>query len=58
MPDARLRRDEMEDHGGRDARGNGNESAPAPIRENAKGQHCQAGQYRNLDEDRSHRALV
>jgi len=39
---------EMKDNGSDDARRNGKDSAPSPIRENAKGKYQQASQYSDL----------
>ena len=45
----------MKDESRDDACRNGKDSAPAPIRENAKGKYYQASQYSDFDKDRSHR---
>jgi hypothetical protein len=45
---------EMKDNGSGDACRNGKDSAPSPIRENAKGKYQQASQYSDFDQDRSH----
>jgi hypothetical protein len=44
----------MKDQGSHHARRNGNETAPSPVRENAKGKHHQDGQYCDFDKDRNH----
>jgi hypothetical protein len=48
----------MKDNGSGDARRNGKDSAPSPIRENAKGKYQQASQYSDFDQDRSHRLIA
>jgi hypothetical protein len=48
-------RHEVKDKSSGDACPDGNDSAPAPIRENAKGKYHQASQYSDFDKDRSHR---
>jgi hypothetical protein len=45
----------MKDQGSGDAGRDGKDSAPSPVRENAQGQYQQARQYRDFDQDRSHR---
>jgi hypothetical protein len=44
----------MKDEGSRNACRYGNDSAPAPVRENAKGEYYQGSQYCDFDKDRSH----
>jgi hypothetical protein len=44
----------MKDKSRRDARRNGKDSAPPPIRENAKGKYHQDSQYGDFGNDRSH----
>jgi hypothetical protein len=44
----------MKDKSRRDARRDGKDSAPPPIRENAKGKYHQDSQYRDFGNDRSH----
>jgi hypothetical protein len=44
----------MKDKSSDDACRNGKDSAPPPIRENAKGNYYQASQYSDFDKDRSH----
>jgi hypothetical protein len=44
----------MKDESSDDACRNGEDSAPPPIRENAKGKYHQASQYSDFDKDRSH----
>jgi len=47
-------RHEMKDHSSDNAGRDGNDSAPPPIRENAKGKEHQASQDGDFDKDRSH----
>jgi hypothetical protein len=44
----------MKDHGGDDACRNGKDSAPSPVRENAKRDYHQDGQYRKFGKDPGH----
>ena len=44
----------MKDKSSRDACRDGNDSAPPPIRENAKGKDHQDGQYSDFGNDQSH----
>ena len=44
----------MKDKSRRDARRNGKDSAPPPIRENAQGKYHQDSQYGDFGNDRSH----
>jgi hypothetical protein len=48
----------MKDNGSDDAGRNAKDSAPYPIRENAKGKYQQASQYSDFDRDRSHRLIA
>jgi hypothetical protein len=45
------RRDEMEDNGGHDACPNGNDCARPLVRENAKGEQREDGQYGDFGKD-------
>jgi hypothetical protein len=45
----------MKDKSSGDAGRDGNDSAPQPIRKNAKGKYRQAGQQSDFDGDQSHR---
>jgi hypothetical protein len=44
----------VKDKGSRDACRNGNDSAPSPIRKNAKGKYNKEGQYDDFDKGRGH----
>jgi hypothetical protein len=41
----------MKDNSSGDAGRNGDDSAPSPIREDAKGEYHEAGQYGDFDQD-------
>jgi hypothetical protein len=45
----------MKDESSDDACRDGKDSAPAPIRENAKGKYHEASQYSDFEKDRGHR---
>jgi hypothetical protein len=44
----------MEGKSGREAGRDGNESAPSPVGDNAKGQQHEAGQQRDFERNRNH----
>jgi hypothetical protein len=48
----------MKDNSSCDAGRNGNDSTPAPIRNNAKGKYHQAGQQSDLDQVQRHRLIT
>ena len=48
----------MKNKSSRDAGRDGNDSAPPPIRENAKGKYHQDGQYSDFGYDQSHGAAL
>ena len=48
----------MQDDGGDNACRNRKDSAPSPVRENAKRNYHQDGQYREFDEDPGHGSLL